>query len=208
MAQRNQQVQLSQTKLKKNNMTLFFKPKIKKILLDRNEIFLSKGLVELNELGFRESPFSTSWFGKNNLNDYTYEVCRLASNDILEVIIVEISRGDDWIKIYLNIFKLSQTIDTINELNGLNGLILHLPPYSLSKMRLRIDDYKGIPLFRNKDHKLKIWLTEIGYEKSKKLLGELIQNDMRSINTFIKNWYSIYSIPQQVTVDFTDRTLK
>src|SRR5215217_2943123 len=127
-------------------MGLFYKPSRKELLEIRNGIFLNNGLTALYKNGFSKSPFSTSLYGRNNLNDFSYVLCRLSSGSILEHIIVHITRGDKWIKIYLNVFQLHPRVDSLESLKGLEGTKYHLPPNSLSEMRIRSDDYKGIPL--------------------------------------------------------------
>jgi hypothetical protein len=87
-------------------MGFFYKKTDKELLLIRNNIFLEKAIPVLKENGFEQSLFSTSWYGKNNLGDYSYELCRLSKNNHLEMIITHISSGDKWVKIFLNIFQL------------------------------------------------------------------------------------------------------
>ena len=87
-------------------MGLFYKVSEKNLLELRNKIFLDKGIPALYNNDFERSPFSTSWFGKDDLQGYSYELCRLTSQNQIEIINAYIARGDSWIQLYLNIFEL------------------------------------------------------------------------------------------------------
>jgi len=125
-------------------MRLLKKISDKEVLETRNKIFCNNGIPALKENKFVESPFSTAWFGKNNLGDYTYELCRLSRELQLEVITTHISSGDEWIKVFLNVFQLNPIPSKIDDLKDIDGLQYSLPPNSLTKMRLRNDDYKDL----------------------------------------------------------------
>lgn len=173
-------------------MGLYYKISDKELLSVRNAIFLEDGIPCLNKNGFIKSPFSTAWGGKNNLGDYTYELCRISNGSILEFIVTHISKGDYWIKIYLNVFKLYPEVIECKQLINTDGLHFHLPPNSLTKMRLRIDDFKGIPLFRRTEHRLKKFNTQNGFEKSVEKLRILIRKDMSNIDSFVKRWHEMH----------------
>jgi len=175
-------------------MGLLYKVSPKELLEIRNKIFLNRGVPALNNNGFQKSPFSSSWFGRNNLKDFTYELCRLSTNSNLEYIIVHISRGDRWIKIFLNIFNLEPEIKFLEQLNGLDAIQFHLPPNSISQMRLRSDDYKGPPIFYmlfDKEHKLGSYHSKSGLGKRIDEFGKLIEGDMNNIDSFIKRWHEL-----------------
>lgn len=179
-------------------MGLLYKISEKEFLEIRNKIFLKSGIPSLQKNGFEKSPFSTAWFGKNNMGDYTYELCRVSEGSQLEIIVTHISKGDSWIKIFLNIFELYPEIKSIEQLNGVDGLQYHLPPNSLTKMRLRIDDIKGVPLF-NYDfmfggHKLKSFKTESGLNKRIEELSSLIKEDLTNIDSFVKRWFKLHQL--------------
>lgn len=81
---------------------LFSKVSDKELLKVRNELFVEHGIPALEKNGFVKSPFSTAWFGKNNLGDYTYQLCRISDSGSLEIVKTHISKGDNWVKIFLN----------------------------------------------------------------------------------------------------------
>lgn len=177
-------------------MAVFFKISSKELLDVRNKIFLTRGLPVLNKKGFKKSPFSTSWFGRDNLRDFTYELCRLNSNLHLERITVEIVRGDSWIKIFLNIFDLEPKIKSLEQLNSLDGLQFHLPPNSITNMRLRIDDIKGVPFFPllfGKQHKIGSYYSKDGFNSRVEELSKLIESDLNNIDYFVKRWYEMHT---------------
>ncbi len=161
----------------------------------RNKIFLERALPTLKKNGFEEMPFRAPWFGKNNLGDYTYELCKLNENRHLEIITTHISKGDIWIKIYLNIFDLKPDLQSLQQLKGLPIIQFYLPPNTSTEMRLRIDDFKGMPLFRTVEHKLKSFYTKSGFHTRVRELGELIEKDMNNIDYFVKRWYEINGQP-------------
>ncbi len=177
-------------------MGLFLKMSDKKLLEIRNHIFIDKGIPALKKNGFIQSPFPSDWFGRNNLNDYMYTLCRISTTSHLEMITTHISRGDIWIKIFLNIFQISPTPSSIEELMGLDGLKYSLPPNSLTRMRLRMDDRRTIPLFSYDSmfggHRLKSFYSEQGLKQRAEQLGKLIEKDMTNIDSFIKRWHEIH----------------
>jgi hypothetical protein len=177
-------------------MGLFYTASPKELLQIRNKIFLDFGLPVLQKKGFKKSPFSTAWFGKNPDIGYSYELCRI-SNGELEIISVHIVKGDVWIQISLNVFKIQPDLNSLEQLSNLDGLKFHLPPNSVSNMRLRSDDIAGPPIlnyhymFRN--HKLKSYHTKAGLEKRSEELGKIIESDLNDIDNFIKRWHELHS---------------
>lgn len=170
----------------------------KRILAERNRFFLEKGITSLHSKGFEKSPFSTAPFGQNNVGGYTYKLCRL--NEHLECITTHISKRDKYIKIYINIFNLTPTPESLMQLKGLSGMNYGLSPSNRTEMRLRIDDSVGPPIFRilfGKEHKLGFYWSETGFNNRVKQLGDLIQNDMNNIDYFVKRWYEIHKRPAQ-----------
>jgi hypothetical protein len=177
-------------------MGLFYKISDKELLKIRKQIFLDKGIPALKKNGFKQSPLSTAWFGKNNLGDYTFELCRRSKESYLEMIVTHISKGDRWIKIFLNIFKLSPVLKSMEQLNSVDGLQYHLPPNSITKMELRWDDIKGMPLldyhFMFGGHKLRSFHTKAGFSQRVKELSNRIEKDMTNIDTFVNRWHELH----------------
>lgn len=173
-------------------MGLFCKVSEKELLNIRNQIFLNKGIPALKLNGFEQSPFSTGWYGKDDSGDYSYELCRLSKSLHLHMLFVDIIKGDKWIQIRLNIFNLKPRLKSIEKIKGVDGLQYHLPPNSLTQMRLRIDDYEGMPLFRMKDHKLKSFYSKSGLEKRSKELRDLIEQDLTNIDSFVNRWHELH----------------
>lgn len=171
-------------------MALIYRINPKELLNDRKKLFLERGVPILSKNDFEKSPFSNSWFGRNNVGDYTYEMCRLSMKSQLEYITTHISRGDEWIKIYLNIFELAPSIDKLSSLYGIDGLQFSLPPNSKTKMRLRIDNFKAVPFFNLNVHKVGFYFTKRGYNVKLRGLGDLIERDLGNINYFIEMWHS------------------
>jgi hypothetical protein len=176
-------------------MGLFYAASPKELLQIRNKIFLNFGLPALQKAGFQKSPFN-SWFGKSDIG-YTYELCRLSEKAELEIIIVHIVRGDRWIQISLNIFMPQPRLNSLQQLANVDGLKFHLPPNSVSNMRLRSDDIAGPPIlnynymFRN--HKIKSYHTKAGLEKRSEELGKIIERDLNGIDNFVKRWHELHS---------------
>jgi hypothetical protein len=176
-------------------MSIFYNLSDKELLNIRNEVFKKSVAPEIEKQGFSRSPFSTSWYGRNNLNDFDYEFCRLNQNAQLEILSVDISRGDRWIKIQLNIFDLRPRLDSLDALQGLKGTKFFLPPNSTTQMRLRSDDYRGIPLFYMlfcPEHKIGSYWTKRGFERRVGALQTLIRMDMQNIDAFVKRWHEIH----------------
>jgi len=184
-------------------MGLFYKTTRKEILEIRNTIIKDIGIPTLEKKGFKKSPFSTSWYGKDDLHGFTYYLCRLTSDSILEDIEIQIVRDDRWIKIKLNIFKLQPSLDSLDKLNGVDGLQYKLPPNSLTNMQLRTDDIKGPPIFRlgySLGHKLKSFHTKRGLTKNIDRLTRNVATDLSGIDNFIRRWFELH---QPMTTSWT-----
>lgn len=173
-------------------MGLFYKASDKELLDTRNKLFITYGFPPLEKNGFTQAPFSTDNFGRNNLKDFTYEFGRLGQNSTLELITVHISRGDKWIKIFLNIFEPVPKLEDIDKLKESEATQFRIPPNSITLMRLRLDDLKGMPLFRTKEHKLGRYFSKHGLESRVEKLGKLINTDLANINHFIRRWHEMH----------------
>jgi len=176
-------------------MGLFYTASPKELLQIRNKIFLDFGIPSLKKNGFQKSPFSTSYFGGFQFG-YSYELCRLADRAELEVITVYIVRGDKWIQISLNIFKIEPKADSLSQLKGLEGIKFGAPPCSSSDMRFNCDDIKGAPIlnynYMFRDHNIKSYYTKSRLEKRASDLGKIIETDLSNIDRFVKRWHEIY----------------
>ena len=184
-------------------MGLFYKATRKEILEIRNRIIKDIGIPTLEKQGFQKSPFSTSWYGKDDLHGFTYYLCRLTGDSVLEDIEIQIVRDDRWIKIKLNIFRLEPSLDSLDKLSGVDGLQYKLPPNSLTTMQLRTDDIKGPPIFRlsySFGHKLKGFHTKRGLTNNIDKLTKNVQTDLNSLDNFIRRWYELH---QPITTSWT-----
>lgn len=174
-------------------MGLFYKVAPKTLLKVRNEIFEKHGIESLQKRGFQKAPFPETLFGKNNLGDYTYDLCRLNKRSKqLELIVTHVAREDRWIQMYLNIFELRPAIESLDQLQQTNGMQFRLPPNSLTKMRIRSDDFKGMPLFNTVHYKLNSFYTERGFQKRANELAQLIENDCINIDQFVAKWHELH----------------
>ncbi len=172
-----------------------FKVSAKELLLVRKKLFVEVGIPELLKNGFTQSPFSTSWSGRNNLGDFNYDLCRVADDSELEYLDVYINRGDRYIKVKLNIFKLLPEINSIEQLQGGDGLNYCLMPNSKSQMQLRSDDYKAPPLFYMlflPEHKIGWYFSKSGFDRQVRKLTELIKKDTANIDCFVKRWHELH----------------
>ena len=59
-------------------------------------------------------------------------------------------------------------------------------------MRLRVDDFKGMPLFNFTEHKLKSFNSKRMLEKRMEELGDLIEQDLLNIDSFINKWHELH----------------
>lgn len=177
-------------------MGLFCKVSDKKLLDIRNRIFIEQGIPALNKNGFVQSPFPSHWYGRDNIGDFRYTLCRMTGTNHLEMITIDIARGDKWIKVFLNIFQLNPIPPSLDALKGLDGIKYSLPPNTLTRMRLRMDDIRTIPLFSYDfmfgGHRLKSFYSEQGLKQRTEQLGKLIEKDMTNIDSFIKRWHELH----------------
>ena len=171
-------------------MSLLYKATDKELLKLRQDIFIRFGIPSLEKQGFKKTPFSGSHFGWNGFG-YMYEYCRILEKSRLEMVTVNINRGEKWVQIYLNIFQLFPDISAIEQLDGIDGVQFHLPPNTDTLMRL--EPPKGIIFHKMPQHKIKIYFTKVGLENRLSQLGNLIEDDLNNIDDFIKRWLKIYS---------------
>jgi hypothetical protein len=180
-------------------MSFIYKPTDKTLLDIRNGIFQEYAIPELLLNGFSKSPFSTGEFGRNNVGGFSYEFVRLRSPSKLELLVTHISKGDRYIKFLLNIFKTTASIASFVDIEAKEALKLHLPPLSLTSMRLRSDDYKFIPIITPlfyKEHKLGHYMTKAGFERRVHSLSLLVKEDCKNIDRFIEKWYAKHTVQQ------------
>lgn len=182
-------------------MGLFYTAKPKELLEARNKAFVEKGIPGLLKSGFRPSPYPVFEQGRNHLKDFSYEYCRLTKSSQLETLSVYISRGDRWFKLDLNVFQLTPELTSHDQLKDREGLQFHLPPNSISRMRIRSDYYKGphllTVLFR-KEYKVGSYYTKSGFHRRIESLGRLLEADMQNMDKFIKRWHELHK-PLTVT---------
>jgi hypothetical protein len=183
--------------IKDLNMRVFYKVSDKQLLQDRNAIFKEVGIPALEKNGFETATFKTSWNGEYNKSTqgYSYQISRIKENKFLETIDVYILKGEPWIQIYLNVFELTPKIETVSILKNCEGLSFGNIQNSLTKMRLRSDDYKGPPLFYMlflPEHKVGSYYTKSGYEAEINKLKKLIKSDMENIDDFVKRWHELH----------------
>ena len=165
----------------------------KTLLKIRNSILIN-AIPILEEQGFEKSPFISSWFGRNNLGDFTYDLARL-SNSCIELITIHISKGDKWIKAYLNIFDLFPIPKTLSELNKINGIAFRLAPNNRTQMRLDIELPKRNFIdfiFPKKEYKLKFFLTHSGLIQRQCKLENILKYDFKNIDLKIEMWYKVH----------------
>jgi hypothetical protein len=167
---------------------MIYKASKKELVEMRNSIFLEKGIPALEKNGFTRSPYATAWYGRDDHRGYTYELCRLKNDSILEAITVHIVYGEPWIQEHINAFKLSPRLSSISELRSLDALQFHLPPNSNGSIRLvppRGLIFAGFP-----QHKLRFFLTKSGLQRRATKLGELLRKDLSCIDSFFNRWYA------------------
>ena len=165
----------------------------KSLLQYRNSI-LKNAIPILKKQGFEKSPFISSWFGRNNLGDFSYDLACL-SNSYLELITIHISKGDKWIKAYLNIFDLFPVPKTLSELNKINGIAFRLAPNNQTQMGLYIELPKRNFInfiFPKKEYKLKFFLTCSGLTQRQCELENVLKHDFKNINLKIKMWHNVH----------------
>ncbi|WP_342644486.1 hypothetical protein [Mucilaginibacter sp. CSA2-8R] len=173
-------------------MCLFYKVPLKQLQQDRKDIFVNIGIPALERNGFQKSPFPVDWFGRNNVGSYDYTLYRLNVQGHLEMIRTQVSRGDRWIKVFLNIFDVKPRLESLDKLKSEDGLQFHLLPNSFTRMQLRSDDFKGMPLFNTVQHKLKSYYTKRGYQRSISRLSKLIEKDMKNIDRSVNRWHELH----------------
>jgi len=180
---------------------MFYHTTRKERLDDRNKLFVSSGIPALQKKGFNKSPFSVFVNGRDHLKNFSYTLCRISKDSLLEFLTVYIARGDRRLKIELNIFQLSPVIQSIDQLQGLEGLQFCLPPNSCSKMQLRQDDYKFIPFYTvlfAKQYRIRRYLTKWGYKRRLRSLEKMIKSDMTNIDCSVIRWHELHQ-PMSVT---------
>jgi hypothetical protein len=162
----------------------------------RKEIVLDTGIPALYQNGFEKSPYSDADFGWHPSLGYFFELCRLRENSVVERVRIDVVKGDRWIKVWLNAFKLTPIVKNLTDLKNIDGIKFRLPPCSSSKMRIHVDDRKGIPLFDIENwksaHKLGKSITDSGPNQAIKSLSENIQHDLKNIDQFFKRWYELH----------------
>jgi hypothetical protein len=176
---------------------MFYKASDKELLEIRKKIFIERGIPALTKNGFSKSPFSTAWFGKDDLGGYTYELCRLTGKKHLETLLVFVIKRENSLKLYLNIFELQPELESLSQLQGVDGLQFSLPPNSTTRMKLRsVQDVKGPPIlsydYWTKQYKISTYYTKGGLTEEANKLGKLIETDLTNIDHFVRRWHELH----------------
>lgn len=185
-------------------MGLFYTVPDKETFLVRKKIVEEQAIPLLEKVGFEKSPFLGTCFGKydNTLN--IYDLCRLTAASLLEIIEIDVHKGDRWIQIYLNILQLNSSVKSLKQLTSVSVINFKLPPANIFRMRLNSDDFKGVPLFNYdfmfRNHKLESYLTGSGYKKSVNKLHNRITADLNNFEKYIKRWHKKFT-PFQTTIE-------
>lgn len=188
-------------------MGIIYKVSAKQLLDIRNKIVLQTAIPLLLKKGFSKTPYYASWYGRDNHQNFHYELCRLSTNSLMEIIDIYVARGDRWIQIHLNIFKLTPSASSLEQLANSDSLQFNLPPNNLTKMRLRCDDVKGPPLFSPNymsGHRLKRFFTKHGLSRRIKSLTKTIEADLNDIDSFVKRWHKLH---RPTTTDWSGRRI-
>jgi hypothetical protein len=167
-------------------VSLFYKVSEKELVRLRNDIFKERGIPALIQNHFIRSPFSTAWYGKDGAGGYSYEFCRVSDDSRLDMILVYINKGDAWIQLHLNVFQLHPKVNSIGELKAVDGLQFHLPPNS--KTLTRLAPKRGLIFAGLPQHKIRFFYSKASLERRLKQLGDLLENDLRNINSFVRRW--------------------
>ena len=177
-------------------MGLFYTVNDKELLNLRNKIFVEKCIPILYLNGFERAPFTTAWFGRNNIGGFSYYFCRLSEQSILQNIYVHISKGDKWIKLYLNIFELHPLVERMEQLQATGGLQYFLPPNNISEMRL--PDYNIPPILQYRfwlnQHKVGWYFTKNGLVTEIDKLSEIINKDIITLDRQIARWNNKFKV--------------
>ncbi|MDM5271128.1 hypothetical protein PGH07_02975 [Sulfurovum sp. zt1-1] len=166
-------------------MSLFYKASNKELANLRKEVFLKRGMPTLEKKGFVKSPFQGAFFGSFPFG-YMYEFCRIDKNSLLIYFTVTIVRGDKYIQLHLNIFKLQPEIHSVEELKGIDGIQYQLPPNNRTKIRL--SPPKGLIFYKMPQEKIKTYYTKSGLDKRIEELGDILEKNLTNIDTFIERW--------------------
>lgn len=160
-------------------MSFFYSISAKDLVECKNAVFKERGIPAILRNGFCKSPFSTAWFGKDGHGGYTYDFCRISSGSHLEILFVYVNKGDRWIQIHLNIFKLHPEVEVeaVAQLEGLDGLRFNLPPGRASLMRIY-----------SRHHKIGFFITQKGLTRRLDRVGRSIENDINNIDNFVFKW--------------------
>jgi acyl carrier protein len=86
-------------------------------------------------------------------------------------------------------------VNSITQLLGLEGSPFAMTVKNKSKyMQLRLDEYKGPPIFHmySPEHKIGRFFTKSGYKTELRKLKKLIKADMENIDHFVERWHELH----------------
>jgi hypothetical protein len=184
-------------------VSLFYRASPKELVDLRNDVFKNRGMPALAQNGFVKSPFSSAWFGRDNAGGYIYEFCRVSEDSRLDMILVYINKGDSWVQLHLNIFRLHPIVKSIEQLKDIDGLQFHLPPNSRTLTRLA--PARGIVLAGLPKHKVRFYFSKTGLNHRLDQLGKLIENDLINVDRFVHRWMQENS---PLVTDWEGRAIK
>src|SRR5688500_6866883 len=155
----------------------------------RHEEFRARGLPVLRLIGFEKCPMGKPYWG-SELYGFQYDLCRLRTESILELITVHIIRRTNRrFQVVYNQVEISPSVDELSELHDVDDLPFRIPPAFATQMDIPPKRWLGEP-FWPPSYKVARWRLWFGVGVQQSISSEITRmiRDLKNFERFVRHW--------------------
>lgn len=156
----------------------------------RHEEFRSKVLPVLKSIGFEKSPMGKPYWGPEPHGGFEYDLCRLRTGSILELLNVYIiRRRNRRFQLEYNQVEIAPSLDDISQLRDVDDLLFRTPPVSGTQMDIPPPRWLGEP-FWPPPYKVARWRLWLGVGVQQSISSEIARmiRDLKNFERFVRHW--------------------
>lgn len=156
----------------------------------RHEEFRSRALPALMSIGFQMCPMGKPYWGSEPHGGFQYDLCRLRTDCILELLTVYIiKRRNRRFQIEYNQVEIPSTVGDLRELKNVDDMPFRIPPVSETTMEIPPVRWIGEPCWPPQ-YKIPLWRLWFGVGIQNSVKNEITRmiGDLENFERFVKHW--------------------
>ena len=156
----------------------------------RHEEFRSRALPVLESIGFEKCPMGKPYWGSEPHGGFQYDLCRLRTGSILELITVYIiRRRNRRFQVEYNQVEISPSVEHLSQLHDVDDLPFRTPPASTTQMDIPPQRWLGEP-FWPPPYKVPRWRLWLGVGVEQAISSEITRmiRDLQNFERFARHW--------------------